>query len=103
MVIAIAASENNLTALVDPHFGRCPCFYLFDSEINSGLFLDNPASLNHEKAGCDIATLLIEKEVAIIVAGRFGIKVVDLLRKNNIQMIIPQVQQSVGQIINQLI
>jgi len=53
------------------------------------LFIENPARLHQEKAGCDAAELLVGKNINIAVAGRFGSKVVDVFRKNNIQMVIP--------------
>lgn len=102
MIIAIAASENNLNAFVDPHFGRCEWYYIFDLENLKGLFIENPAKNNPEKAGCDAAVLLIDKKIGMAIAGRFGSKVVDVFRRNNIQMVIPETQQTLFEIINQL-
>ena len=102
MIIAIAADENNLNAFVDPHFGRCEWYYLFDLENLKGLFIENPAMNNPEKAGCDAAELLLDKKISMGIAGRFGLKVVDVFRRNNIQMVIPESQQTLSEIINQL-
>jgi predicted Fe-Mo cluster-binding NifX family protein len=102
MIIAIAANENNLNAFVDPHFGRCEWYYLFDLENLKGLFIENPAKNNPEKAGCDAAELLLGENIRMAIAGRFGSKVVDVFRRNNIQMVIPESQQTLSEIINQL-
>ena len=102
MIIAIAAYENNLNAFVDPHFGRCNWYYLYDLETQEGLFIENPAMNNPEKAGCDAAELLLDKKINMAIAGRFGSKVVDVFRRNNIQMVIPESQQTVSEIINQI-
>ena len=102
MIIAIAANENNPNALVDPHFGRCNWYYLFDLETKEDLFIENPAKNNPEKAGCDAAELLLDKKISMAIAGRFGLKVVDVFRRNNIQMVIPETQQRVSEIINQI-
>jgi len=102
MIIAIATNENHLYAVVDPHFGRCNWYCLFDTENRKNSFIENPAKHNPEKAGCDAAVLLIDKKISMAIAGRFGSKVVDVFRKSNIQMVIPETQQTVSEIINQI-
>ena len=102
MVIAIATNENHLKAFVDPHFGRCNWYCLYDTETLKSSFIENPARHHQEKSGCDAAEILIEKNINIAIAGRFGTKVVDIFRKNNVQMVIPEVQQIVVEIINQI-
>jgi len=102
MTIAIATNENSLKALVDPHFGKCNWFCLYDTETNQSSFIVNPASQNHENVGCDAAGILLDKNICMAIAGRFGSKVVDLFRKNNIQMVIPETQQTISEIINQI-
>jgi predicted Fe-Mo cluster-binding NifX family protein len=102
MIIAIASNENHLKAVVDQHFGRCDWFCLWDTESGESQFIENPVRHHQEKAGCDAVAFLIEKNVKMAVAGRFGSKVVDEFRKNNVQMVVPQSQQSIEQIINQI-
>jgi len=102
MIIAIATNENNLQAVVDLHFGRCTWYCMFDTENRKNSFIENPAKHNPEKAGCDAAALLIDKKISMAIAGRFGSKVVDIFRRNNIQMVIPETQQTVSEIINQI-
>lgn len=102
MIIAIAANENHLKAIVDPHFGRCDWYCLYNTENKKTLFIENPARHHQEKAGCDAAELLVGKNINIAVAGRFGSKVVDVFRKNNIQMVIPETQQTLTEIIKQI-
>lgn len=102
MIIVIAAAENSLKANVDPHFGRCDWFCLYNTENQNNSFIENPVNHNPEKAGCDAAELLLGKNVNMAIAGRFGSKVVDLFRKNNIQMVIPETQQTLSDIINQI-
>jgi predicted Fe-Mo cluster-binding NifX family protein len=102
MIIAIAANENHLKAIVDPHFGRCDWYCLYNTETKETLFLENPARHHQEKAGCDAAELLVGKGINIAVAGRFGSKVVDVFRKNNVQMVIPETQQKITEIIKQI-
>jgi len=102
MIIAIATNENHLNALIDPHFGRCNWYFLFDTETRESSFIENPARNHPEQAGCNAAELLHVKNISMAIAGRFGSKVVELFRKYNIQMVIPETQQTLSEIINQL-
>lgn len=102
MIIAIAASENQLNSIVDPHFGRCNWYCLYDTETHKNLFLENPAQNHQEQSGCDASELLLGKNVNMAIAGRFGSKVAEVFRRNNIQMVIPETQQTLSEIINKL-
>jgi predicted Fe-Mo cluster-binding NifX family protein len=102
MIIAIAAPENHVKASVDPHFGRCDWYCIFDSETKKSEFIENPARHNHEKAGCNAADFLIEKGIKMAIAGRFGSKVVEMFRTRNVQMVIPEEQQTIYEIINKI-
>jgi predicted Fe-Mo cluster-binding NifX family protein len=100
MIVAIAASENHLKANVDPHFGRCDWYCLYDTETKKSSFIENPVRYNQLQAGCDAAQFLIKKGIKMVIAGRFGSKVVDIFRTNNVQLIIPQTQQTILNMIN---
>ena len=103
MIIAIAASENHLKSNVDPHFGRCDWYCLYDTENKKSSFIENPGRYHQLQAGCDAALFLIEKKANIVIAGRFGSKVIDIFKTNNVQMVIPQTQQTISKIINSFI
>jgi predicted Fe-Mo cluster-binding NifX family protein len=102
MIIAIATNENHMRAIVDPHFGRCDWYCIYDTKTKKSSFIENPVRHNQEKAGCDAAVFLIEKCINMVIAGRFGSKVVDEFRKNNIQMVIPENQKTLAEIIKQI-
>jgi predicted Fe-Mo cluster-binding NifX family protein len=102
MIIAIAASETHVKSVVDPHFGRCYWYCLYDTETRKSSFIENPVRYKQEQAGCDAALFLIEKGTKIVIAGRFGSKVVDVFKTNNVQLIIPQAQQTISKIINSI-
>jgi predicted Fe-Mo cluster-binding NifX family protein len=102
MIIAIAVNENHLKAMVDPHFGRCSWYCLYDTDTKISSFIENPVGHHKEKAGCEAAELLISKNITMAIAGRFGSKVVDVFRKNKIQMIVPETQHTLAETINQI-
>lgn len=102
MIVALAASEAHLKSPVDPHFGRCDWFCLYDTSTLRYSFIENPVRYQHEMAGHDAADFLIKKGISVAVAGRFGSRVIDIFRANNVQMIIPENQQLISDIINSL-
>ena len=102
MKIAIAASENHVKSQVDPHFGRCDWYCIFDSETKKTEFIENTARHNTDKAGCEAVDFLSGKGISIAIAGRFGSKVVEAFRANKVQMIVPEKIKTINEIINQI-
>lgn len=102
MRIAIASETDNRKVHIDPHFGRCAWFCIYDSDLKNISFIKNSGSDNPNNAGTDAAALLVSERVDIAVSGRFGSKAADILRKNNIQMIIPQNTITIEEFINQI-
>lgn len=102
MKIAIAASQNSIKSPVDPHFGRCHWYCIFDTETMSTEFIENTARHHTEKAGCEAADFLAGRGINIAIAGRFGSKVVEAFRTKKIQMIVPEKMKKINEIINQI-
>jgi len=102
MKIAIAASENHVKSQVDPHFGRCDWYCIFDTETKKTEFIENTSRNHIEKAGCEAVDFLSGKGINIAIAGRFGSKVVEAFRANKIQMIVPEKVKTINEIINQI-
>lgn len=99
MIIAVSTDKNNVNSAVDFHFGRCTYFYMFDTNTRKSSFIENPGK-NHEKAGCIAAEFLIKNSANVTVAGHFGSNVIDLFRRANIQMVIPETNKTITDIIN---
>ena len=100
MIIAIAVNENHVKALVDPHFGRCNWFCLYDTETMKWTFVENPVRNHQKQVGSEAALFLVGKNTEMAIAGRFGSKVIEVFRENNIQMVIPELQPSLKEIFN---
>lgn len=90
MIIAIATSEAHLKSNIDPHFGRCDWYFLYDTETESSDFIENKFRYQNEKAGTDAAAFLIAKGIKLVVAGRFGSKATEIFDENDVQMLIPE-------------
>ncbi|HRN48095.1 MAG: hypothetical protein M9959_13215 [Chitinophagaceae bacterium] len=102
MKVAIAAIENHLKSEVEIHFGRADWFCIYDTEKDNYAFVENFVRHQKENAGCDAAEMLINNGINMAVAGRFGSKVSEILRENQIQMIVIQKDMKIKDIIDKI-
>ncbi len=102
MIVAIASSENDINSLISEHFGRCPWFCIYDTVRKKTSFIQNPFSGIIESAGCQTVDMLVRKSVKIMIAGRFGAKVVEQINQENIQMIVPEKLISIQEMLKKL-
>lgn len=98
MIIAVALTENHLRSLIDMHFGRCDWYGIYNSVSKEISYLENPNRYMDEGAGCKSVDFLLNLNIGLVIAGRFGAKVVDLFKKNNIQMVVSSEGQTFEQI-----
>ena len=102
MIIAVALTENHIRSFIDLHFGRCDWYGIYNSASKEISYLENPNRYMEEGAGCKSVDFLLALNVELVVAGRFGSKVVELFKKNNIQMVVSSEGQTFEQIIKLL-
>lgn len=102
MKIAIAAEKNNVKSNVDAHFGRCKWYCIFNTQTHDIEFIENHTNQNIKYAGHEAANLLLAAGINMVIAGRFGSKVVQIFRAKNIQMIIPEEKKIIDNIIHQI-
>ena len=72
---------------------------IYDTETKITDFIENTSRHLNEKAGCNVVDFLLTKGINMAVAGRFGSKVVEAFRANNIQMIVPEKEIIIDEII----
>lgn len=100
MNIAIAAQDKELTSPVACHFGRCEYFILYDEDKDVTSVLTNDQKIGSGCVGEAILSTLIEKQVKCIFAGDFGVQTKELLKKNEIRMVLlTDCSKTVGDII----
>lgn len=102
MIIAVALTENHRQSPIDIHFGRCDWYGIYNSVTKEINYLENPSKYLDEGAGCKSVDFLLGLKIELVVAGRFGSKVIDSFRKKNIQMVIPNEPQTFEQIIKRI-
>jgi predicted Fe-Mo cluster-binding NifX family protein len=88
MKIAITSTGNNLESKLDPRFGRCGFFVIYDTETKGYEFIPNPNKDIQEGAGPASVQLVASRNAVKIISGEFGIKIKPLLDSLKIQMIV---------------
>ena len=73
MKIAISSQlPGGLEVLVDPRFGRCMCFTIFDSETGNIDVISNAAAEKFSGAGIQAAQLVANSGATIVLTGNLG-------------------------------
>ncbi len=71
---------------MDPRFGRCSYFAIYDTGSKNLEFLENPSKELAEGAGPAAVQLVAAQQVSKIISGHFGDKIISLLEQLNIEM-----------------
>lgn len=86
MKIAFSSQSDTPGSRLDPRFGRCALFLLFDAESGEWERLPNPALSASGGAGLQAAQALAERGVQAVVSGAFGPNAFTALRAAAIEM-----------------
>ena len=72
MKIAITSQGNDLKAEIDPRFGRCQTFVIYDTETETFEALENPNITAGGGAGIQTAQAMAEQVVQAVLTGNVG-------------------------------
>lgn len=72
MKICISSTGNNIDSSVDPRFGRCPFFLIYDKESDKYEFIENAGRNAMGGAGIQAAQDVIAKGVEAVITGNMG-------------------------------
>ena len=102
MKICITSKEENLDSAVDPRFGRCQYFVIYDTDSLKAEFV-----LNHNKdgmggVGIQAGQLMLDKGVEAVLTGNVGPNAYKTLQAGNIK-VITGVSGQVLYVINQYV
>ncbi len=98
-----AVGESGLSALMDPRFGRAPCFLVVD--VESGDLVEtivNASAASAHGAGTGAAGLMAAAGVDVVVAGRFGPKAQQALQAAGIALRTAPEGLTVGEVLGKL-
>jgi len=85
MRIIITAQGKELTAPVDPRFGRCAFFILWDSETQQHTVYPNEAAAG-SGAGISSAQFVVDKDVQMVVTGQIGPNAAQVLQGAGVEV-----------------
>jgi predicted Fe-Mo cluster-binding NifX family protein len=100
MIMAFAIEEDRAESLIDPGFGRCSWFGIYNSLTAECNFAKNPAGKDPFEAGIRAAELVCLSEAQVVIAGRFGVRAMQYFNDRNIQMVVPAQKKRMIDIIN---
>ncbi|MBN1786621.1 MAG: NifB/NifX family molybdenum-iron cluster-binding protein [Candidatus Methanofastidiosa archaeon] len=72
MKIAFTTSGNTLEDAIDPRFGRCDNFLIYDDSEDSSYSIRNEGSSSGGGAGIKAAQTLIDNGVNVVITGNVG-------------------------------
>jgi predicted Fe-Mo cluster-binding NifX family protein len=90
MKIAVSSSGNNLNALVDPRFGRCPYFLIVDADSMNFEVHENQSASLGSGAGVQAAQFVASKGAASLITGNCGPKAMQVLSAAGIKVFLGQ-------------
>ncbi|MBA3008638.1 MAG: NifB/NifX family molybdenum-iron cluster-binding protein [Proteobacteria bacterium] len=90
MKIAISSLGKDITAQIDPRFGRCRFFVVVDTKDMQLAAFENENADQTGGAGIRSAAFLIDKGVDLVITGRCGPNAMDVFTEKKIQVICDQ-------------
>ena len=84
MKIAIASNKDNIDSLVSNKGGRAPYYLIFeDNQLIEKI--KNPFAVGGGGAGFSVVAMLVNKNVDLIVCGKFGPNMITAINEKNIK------------------
>jgi len=91
MIIAISSQGESLDAALDPRFGRCKGFIIFDPSGEPTRFISNEQNLNAPQgAGIQTAQNVAQSGAEAVITGHIGPKAFRALQAGGIQVYLTQ-------------
>ncbi|MBS0014119.1 MAG: NifB/NifX family molybdenum-iron cluster-binding protein [Desulfobacterales bacterium] len=87
MKIAVSSKGQSLQDGLDPSFGRCPGFVVFDTDTQNTSFLDNSRQQDlAQGAGIKTAQMVSNAGVDVLISGKIGPKAMEALGQSRMQI-----------------
>ena len=86
MKVAITSTGTSLDSNVDPRFGRCAYFIIYDIDSDTFEFIENTSRQAMGGAGIQAGQLMASKNVGAVITGNFGPNAFRVLEAAKIKM-----------------
>jgi predicted Fe-Mo cluster-binding NifX family protein len=87
MKLCITSEGNNLETKVDPRFGRCAYFIVYDTETDAFEALANTNAAGMGGVGVQNGQLMAEKNVEVVITGNLGPNAASVLKQAGIKAV----------------
>lgn len=98
-MIAIPASKNNINAIIDERYGRCPFFCFYSTETETIEFKKNILGNDAGGVGLQVSDFLANEGINKVYAVEFGPKAKDVLDKLKVETQIIESGHTIREII----
>lgn len=85
MKIAISAVGKEKHSLMDPRFGRCEYFHIYDNKSNDYYIIENNGLNSSGGAGIAAAQQLLDEKIETIITGSLGPNAYNIIEKAKIK------------------
>lgn len=86
MKIAVSSFGSESVDKVDPRFGRCEYFQIYDTETKEYTAMKNEAKDSPQGAGIAASQEIIDKGINVLVTGKLGPNAYELLNDSDIRL-----------------
>ncbi len=87
MKICITSQGDNLESLVDPRFGRCNYFIIYDTDNDSFESFPNPNISSPQGAGITSSQFIVDKGVEFVLTGNVGPNAFSVFQQAQVKVI----------------
>ena len=87
MKVCLSATAKTLESNLDPRFGRCPYFLIYDTGTQQTTFVDNTSQQSSGGAGIKAAEAVAHQQVNLVITGNIGPNAYRTLQAADIQVI----------------
>jgi len=96
MKICFSASEQDKKSILDPRFGRCLYFLIFDDKSQKWTAVSNQAAAAFRGAGVSAAQRVVSLGCKIIVTGNMGPNAFNVTNASGIKVYLGDLEKSIA-------
>jgi len=102
MKIAIPASKKDINSQINPRFGRCPFYLVFQDNQEEFEVIENSANNAFRGAGISAAQTLANKNIQAVITTNIGPNAQNALQSANIKIYLADNNLKINQALKQL-